>query len=260
MKRNYVQGLIDGAMALSVAAGTPVPVSAHQAGSGNLEISVEAKEKKPEGANKPQDTKKPEDSKKPEDTKKPGKAKAQEVGKVTCTSAGKVNISFKQKVTYTDALKAVITDEAGTEIPCKITKKNKSLLTVSVSGLVKGQKYTISIEVILGKESSEAVVIKKEFTAKGMKTKCKVGNATVEGKKFVVLKMKSAAYYKDATVEVKDSKGNACDAKIVKKAKGSVKVQITGMKKGETYTITINGIRTKKEKNYGSITRTVTVK
>lgn len=192
--------------------------------------------------------------------KKQEDAKAQEVGKITCTSAGKLNVSFKQKVTYTDALTAAITDESGKELACRISKKNNNLLTISVSGLVKGQKYTLTVEGILGKESAEAVTIKKVFTAKGMKTRSKVGKATVEGKKFVVLKMKAAAYYKDATVTVKDASGQDCDAKIVKKAKGNVKVQIAGMKKGEKYTITINGIKTKQEKNYGSITRSITVK
>ncbi|EOS22787.1 hypothetical protein C806_03400 [Lachnospiraceae bacterium 3-1] len=254
MRKNYVKGLVAGVLAASMVIGIPVSAAAYEVEGEQVEVSVEAKAKKAE------DTKKPQDTKKPNETKKPVKAKAQEVGKVTCTSSGKVNISFKQKVTYTDALKAVITDENGKEIPCKITKKNKSLLTVTVSGLVKGEKYTLSIEGILGKDSEQAVVVKKVFTAKGMKTQSKVGQASVSGKNFVILKMKSAAYYKDATVEVKNASGSVCEAKIVKKAKGNIKVQITGMKKGETYTITINGIKTKKEKNYGSITKTITVK
>lgn len=227
---------------MSMVVGAPTVTFAQQVDGSNTAIAVETRAKKQEG------------------TKAPAKIKAQEVGKVTCTSAGKVNISFKQKVTYTDALRAVITDESGREITCKIIKKNKSLLTVSASGLVKGQKYTLKIDGILGKESAEAVVIEKEFTAKGMKTQSKVGKASVQGKNFVVLKMKSAAYYKDAEVMVKDSRGNVCTAKIVKKAKGNVKVWINGIKKGETYTITVNGIKTKKEKNYGSITRSVKVK
>lgn len=40
-------------------------------------------------------------------------------------------------------------------------------MTVTVSGLVKGQNYTLTIDGILGKDSAEAVVITKTFTAKG---------------------------------------------------------------------------------------------
>lgn len=244
MKKRNLKGIVAGVLALSMMVSAPTMAFANESGGTDITaytVAKAAKKQKPEDANKV-------------------KPKAQEVGKVTCTSAGKVNISFKQKVTYTDDLKAVIKDEDGKEISCKISKKNKSLLTVSVSGLVKGQKYTLEIEGILGKDSTQAVEVKKVFTAKGMKTRNKVGKTTVEKKKFVVLKMKSAAYYKDATVSVKDAEGKACDAKIVKKAKGNVKVQIAGMKKGGKYTITINGIKTKKEKNYSSITKTITVK
>lgn len=242
MKKRNLKGIVAGVLALSMMVSAPTMAFAQENGdAGIASYTATMAAKKPAGD-------------------KVAKPKAQEVGKVTCTSAGKVNISFKQKVTYTDALKAVIKDEAGNEIACKISKKNKSLLTVSVSGLVKGQKYTLEIEGILGKDSAEAVVVKKVFTAKGMKTQSKVGKATVQSKKFVVLKMKGSAYYKDATVVVKDGDGKACDAKIVKKAKGNIKVQIDGMKKGQKYTITINGVKTKKEKNFGSITKTVTVK
>lgn len=243
--RKSVKGMAVGLLTMSMLVSAPAMAYAGQANGAANDVAITTLAKKPE-------TKKPE-------TKKP-KVESQKVGKVTCTSAGKVNISFKGKVTYTDGLKAVIKDADGREIACKITKKNKSLLTVSVAGLVKGQTYTITIEGVLGKDSTEVATITKSFVAKGMKTQSKVGKVSVENKKFEVLKMKSATYYKDATVSVKDSKGTECEAKIVKKAKGNIKVQISGMKKGNTYTITINGVRTQKEKNYGSITRTVTVK
>lgn len=245
--RKSVKGMAVGLLTMSMLVSAPTMAYAGQANGAVNDVAITTLAKKP-------DTKKPET-----ETKKP-KVESQKVGKVTCTSAGKVNISFKGKVTYTDGLKAVIKDADGREIACKIAKKNKSLLTVSVAGLVKGQTYTITIEGVLGKDSTEAAAITKSFVAKGMKTQSKVGKVSVESKKFVVLKMKSATYYKDATVSVKDSKGAECEAKIVKKAKGNIKVQISGMKKGNTYTITINGVRTQKEKNYGSITRTVTVK
>ena len=244
--RRKVRGMVVGMLAMSMVATAPISAFACQAGSAEgVTITTEVRAKKP-------DTGKT-------DTKKPQKAESQKVGKVTCTSAGKVNISFKNKVTYTDALRAVITDAQGQEITCKISKKNKSLLTVSVAGLVSGQTYTITIDGILGKDSAQPVTITKSFVAKGIKTQCKASSATVSNNKFVTLKMNGTVDYKDATVTVKDSAGNVCKAKIVKKAKGNIKVQITGLKKGNTYTITIDGVKTKKEKNYGSITKKITV-
>ena len=185
MKTKNVKKFLAGALAVSMMAGTPMMVSADQL----PVVSMEVREKKPNGGQTSEKT----------------QVRAQELGKITCTSAGKLNISFKQKVTYTNAVKAVITDAEGKEILCKITKKKNKLMTVTVSGLVKGQSYTLTIDGILGKDSDEAVIITKTFTAKGMKTKSKIGSACVVGRNFVVLKMNGAAYYKDAAVTVKDS-------------------------------------------------------
>lgn len=187
------------------------------------------------------------------------KLEPQKVSKVTCTASGKVNVSFKGKVTYTDALKVTITDEEGKETECRIKKKNKGTMQIAVSGLVKGQKYTLTIDGVLAKNAKEAVTITKTFTAKGMKTACKVSKASVT-KKFVTLKMKSKAYYKDATVTIRDADGNVYDAKIVKKSKGNIKVRVAGLKTGKKYTVTVTGVKTKKEKSYSSITKTFTAK
>lgn len=201
--RKSVKGMMAGMMTIGMLACVPATAFAGQA---QMPVSVEMRAAKPQ---------------KQEKTEKPEKAKAaaQKAGKVTCASSGKVNVSFKSKVVYTDAVSAAIRDADGTQIECKIVKKNKRLLTVSAAGLVQGQAYTITIEGILGKDSSEAVTVEKTFTAKGMKTKCKAGKATVQGQKFVILKMNSATEYKDAAVTVTDASGNARDAKIVKKAK-----------------------------------------
>ncbi len=248
--RRKMNGFAAGLMAMSLAAAAPLTASAGAVSeTQTTAITAETRAKKPD-AGKQDKT----------DTTKPNKAQSQKAGKVTCTAAGKVNVSFKNKVVYTDNVRAVITDAQGNEIACKISKKNKNLLTVSVSGLVAGQTYTITIDGIVGKDTAEAVTITQSFVAKGMKTSCKTSKPVVSNNKFVTIKMNGSAYYKDAAVVVTDSDGNTCDAKIVKKAKGNIKIQITGMQKGKTYTITINGVKTKKEKNFGSITKTVTVK
>lgn len=243
MKKN-VKGFMAGMLSMSMVLTAPLSVfAAPQGRTYAAAYTAEAKLAKPD---------------KPAEGQKTQKGK--EIGKVTCTSSGKVNISFKGEVTYTDALRAVIKDAAGQEISCTVVKKNKGMMSVMAAGLVKDLVYTITIDGILGEDSKEPVTIEKAFTAKGMKTKCKVGSASVQGKKFVILKMKSAASYKDAAVSVKDFDGNECEAKIVKKAKGNIKIQISGMKKGSTYTIIVNGVKTKKEKSYGSVTKTITIK
>jgi len=182
------------------------------------------------------------------------------VEKVTCTASGKINISFKQKVTYTDAFSVALSDAAGKEFECKVSKKNNALLVVTTKGLVKGHKYTLYINGVMAKGAKEAVSIKKEFVAKGMKTECKISKIEMSGKKFIILKLKGSAYYKDATVCVKDVDGKEIPAKIVKKARGNIKVKAEGLKKGAKYTVTVTGVKLKKEMNYSSITKTFIAK
>lgn len=246
LMRRLLRKLVIGTVAMSLLAGMSVVTYAAEAQTEQTIVTT-------------QKDKKNKTDKKDKKTNKV-KAEAQKVSKVTCTAAGKVNVSFRGKVTYTDSLKVTIVDEEGKVIECKIAKKNKALMSVKATGLVKGQKYTITIEGVLAKNVEEPATITKTFVAKGMKTTCKVKTAKVIGKKFVNIKTSAPAYYKDAVVTVKDSDGNVCEAKIIKKSRSSIKVQINGMKKGNSYTVTITGIKTKKEQNFSSITKTVKVK
>ena len=188
-------------------------------------------------------------------------AKKTKVTKVTCTSDGKVTISFKNKVSYTDEASAIITAEDGTEIACTISKQNKRAMVMTAEGLVQGQKYTLTVSGIIVEDSTEATTITKTFTVKGMKTKNRIVKTTANSDAdTVTIKMSAATFYKEATVEVTDTEGEELDATIVKKTRNAIKVKVEGLEKGEKYKVTINGVKTKKEKNYSTVTKTVKAK
>ena len=111
------------------------------------------------------------------------------------------------------------------------------------------------------KSASETTAkTKKAKKQKKAKTKCRISRVAVTKKNVVIVKNSSPAYYKDAAVEVKDENGTTLEAKIIKKAKGNIKVKVTSLEKGKKYTITIDGVKTKKEKDYASISRVFTAK
>lgn len=182
------------------------------------------------------------------------------IAKITCTASGKLNVSFGQNVTYTETLNAIITDNSGKKIECSISAKSRRKLTVSVKGLIKGQNYNLTIEGIANYNSNKFAAVSKTFTAKGMKTACSAEKVSMAKKNVIILHTKSAAYYKDAAVEVKDADGNILSATIIKKAKGNIKIKVDGLEKGKKYTVTVNGVKTKKENNFSSITKTFTAK
>lgn len=184
--------------------------------------------------------------------------------KATCTAAGKVNVKFKGMVTYAEDLSVTVTDETQNELETTVSKKNRGMMVIKIAGMVKGQKYNISISGIRKKGETEYGNVNCTFTAKRLKTTCKAKKitkkVTVKKKNTIIIKCKSNVKFKDATVTVSDQNGDKYEAKLVGKSKGNIKVSIRGLKKASTYTITITGVKTKKELNYGSITTKFTTK
>ena len=182
-----------------------------------------------------------------------------EIKKVKCTTSGKITLTFANKVKYTEGLCVFVTNENGTEIECTIVKKNKKSIDIVTKGLVNGQNYTITVDGLLVEDSTNVTSVSKTFCVKGIKTSCKIKKVNVS-KKYVTLSLKCSAYYKNASVEVTDSEGNVMKSAIVKKTKGKIKIKVKGMVSNKTYTVKINGVKTKKEKNYSSIQKTFAVK
>ena len=76
----------------------------------------------------------------------------------------------------------------------------------------------------------------------------------------IIVKFKGKAAYKELAVCVTDSENNELPAAIVKKTKSQIKVKVEGLQRGKRYTISVNGVKLKKEKNFGSVVRTFTAK
>lgn len=82
----------------------------------------------------------------------------------------------------------------------------------------------------------------------------------MKAKSTIIVKCKGTVQLKDAVVTVKDGNNKEYTAKVVGKSKGNIKVRINGLKKGMKYTVTITGVKTKKELNYASVSTTFVAK
>lgn len=204
------------------------------------------------------------DAKKPA-VEKEENAKVQAIkAKATCTAAGKVNLSFSQTIEWGQDAAAVLTDADRKETNVAISKKGTRSAVIRGEGMVKGQRYTVTISGIRVKGTTEYTTASGAFTAKKLKGSCKAQKITkkvaVKAKSTIVVKCKGTVQLKDATVTVKDDDQKAYEAKIVGKSKGNIKVRINGLKKGKKYTVTITGVKSKKELNYASVTTTFVAK
>ena len=184
--------------------------------------------------------------------------------KATCTAAGKVNISFSQTVEWGEDAAAVLADADGKETTVTIDKKGKRTAVIRGEGMVKGQNYTVTISGIRTEGTTEYTSATCAFTAKKLKGNCKAEKITkkvsVKANNTIIVKCNGSVQLKDATVTVKDNEQKSYDAKIVGKSKGNIKVKVSGLKKGMSYTVTITGVKTKNELNYSSVTTTFVAK
>ncbi len=99
---------------------------------------------------------------------------------------------------------------------------------------------------------------------KKVKSKCKLckikKKIKVKDENTIVIKCKNKVAWKNTTVEVTDEEDNTVEAEITKKTKKKIKINVSGLEKGEKYTVTITGVKTKKDKIYGSVTTTFSTK
>ncbi len=193
------------------------------------------------------------------ENKKPAKAPAAAVSKTTCTSAGKVNISLNADVVWDANASAAVKDADGSSLTASLIKKNKRLAVVAVEGMVKGQSYTVEISGVKAAGDPEYKTVTGSFKAKKIKSALKASKVSVNKNK-VIVKFKGKAAFKDLSVTVTDSAGTELSARILKKTKSQIKVKVDGLKKGNTYKLVVTGVKLKKEKNYGSVTRTFKAK
>ena len=125
--------------------------------------------------------------------------------------------------------------------------------------MVKGQKYTVQISGVKAAGAEEYAAVECEFTAKKLKTAVRTEKPAVS-KNFVIIKFKGKAVFKDIAVTMADEGGSELAAKIVKKTKSQIRISTEGLEHGKKYTVTVNGVKLKKEKNFGSVVRTFTIK
>ena len=184
--------------------------------------------------------------------------------KVTCTAAGKVNLSFSQTIEWSPEAAATLTDADNKTFDVKISKKGTRTAVIRGEGMVKGQRYTATINGIRIKGTEEYTSASGVFTAKNLKGKLKAKKITkkvaVKAKSTIIVKCKGTVQLKDAVVTVKDGNNKEYTAKVVGKSKGNIKVRINGLKKGMKYTVTITGVKTKKELYYASVSTTFVAK
>lgn len=180
------------------------------------------------------------------------------VTKAVCTSAGKINVNFKQKVAYSTDVKAVITDAGGQSTDTKITKRTSASCAIAATGMTKGGKYTVTITGVKVKGTQDYTTVSAAFTAKTLKTAAKPAKITRSGKVITLKFTKPIACVNPSAIVI-DESGNTYKAVVSNTTKTQIKVKVTGLKSKKKYTITVNGVKLTGESNYADISKTFSI-
>ncbi len=260
------------ALVVAGAATSTVSVDAKGKGKGNTETSTDSQKKD----QKDKKGKKSKKDKKKQDictgaavtttggavNKKCGKSKKKKViiEEVTaiCTKAGKVKVLFPGEVEWAEEVTVEVKDAEENTLPAELKKNTKDMAVVAVSDMVVDSSYTITISGVKQQDETEFSSVSCDFVVEKLKSKCKAykikKKIAVKEENTIVIKCKNKVMLKDAAVEVTDEDGDIYEAEITGKKKGNIKVTVSGLEEGEEYTITVTGVKTKKENNYGSVT------
>lgn len=184
--------------------------------------------------------------------------------KAVCTASGKICIKFSNQVEWDEDVTVSLTDADGVQTIVEVVKKNERMIAVAGTGMVKGEKYTVTVNGVKAAGADEYTSVSCEFTAKKLKTCCKAKKITkkIKAKKNtkIVVQCKGTVKLKDATVTVTDEDNNDYASAVVSKSKGNIKVRVAGLKKKEKYTVIIDGVKAKKEANYAAVTSSFATK
>jgi len=185
----------------------------------------------------------------------PAMAAAPKVKDVEYEGNGKVEVDFTtKKATYKNP-KVVVKDADGKKLTAKIIEKDGDDVVFKVTGLKAGSKYTYTLSGVRAGKSGSYGKVSGSFKTPSDKPKIKKVEYDKQDKDLEV-EFATKVQFKGLKVTVADKDGNALTVKKIEKGNDDVEMKVTGMKKGQTYTVTVAGVRVKGKGSYVSVKKT----
>ena len=185
----------------------------------------------------------------------PALAAAPKVKKVEYDGNGVVDVDFTTKnVRYKNA-KVVVKDSSGKKLTAKIIEKDSDEVSFKVTGVKAGKKYTFTISGVRAGKSGSYGTVKGSF--KTPSGKPKIVKVTFDPNyDDLEIDFATDVEYKKLKITVRDEDGNELPIYNIEKDPDDLDMDVEGMVVGETYTITISGVRVKGVGSYTSVSKT----
>ena len=185
----------------------------------------------------------------------PALAAAPKIKKVEYDGNGVVDVDFTTKnVRYKNA-KVVVKDSAGKKLTAKIIEKDNDEVSFKVTGVKAGKKYTFTISGIRAGKTGSYGTVKGSFATPSGKPKI-VKVAFDPNYDDLEIDFATDVEYKNLKITVRDEDGNELPIYNIEKDPDDLDMDIEGMVVGETYTITVSGVRVKGVGSYTTVSKT----
>ena len=184
----------------------------------------------------------------------PAMAAAPKVQKTEYEGNGLVEVDFTtDNVQYKNA-KVTVKDSAGKKLNVVIREKDTDSITFKVSGLKASSKYTYTVSgVRAGKSGSYGKVTGSFKTPSNKPTIKKVKYDPTD--RELEVDFATNVQFKNLKVTVKDATGKKLTVRHIVKSADELDMSVKGMVVGQSYTITVSGVRVKGVGSYVTISK-----
>ncbi|MEG1362192.1 MAG: hypothetical protein RSC69_06510 [Lachnospiraceae bacterium] len=182
------------------------------------------------------------------------------IKKIEVKSDSQVDVSFKTKVKYRRA-KVKIVDQNKKEYPATVKFNSGFECSIIAKGMPNNTNFTFEISGIRTKGSKEYTTVsgvffisKKDLVpTPGGKVNVKVDEVEFEDDELSI-EFKGKVSWNNPTVKITDKAGKVFEAELSDYDREECTIVIEGLEEGETYYYEITGIKSSKDKEFGTIT------
>ena len=190
--------------------------------------------------------------------KMPVEAASEQIRKTTYEENGEVEVDFYGRAQYKNA-KVTVKAQDGTKLKAVITDKDSDDLDFKVTGLQPNTKYTYTISGIRFSKSDSYGKVSGSFTTP--KTELAIRKVKYDREdKELEIEFFSRVQFKNVKVTLIDEDGSSKKLKVLEKDRDEIEVRAGSLKRGHTYTISVQGVRLYKSGSYTTVTKHFTVK
>ena len=184
----------------------------------------------------------------------PALAAAPKVQRTEYEGNGIVEVEFTTENVRYKGAKVVVKDSAGKKLTATIREKDSDSITFKVKGVKAGKKYSYTISGVRKGNSGSYGKVKGTFTVPSGKLAIKeiVFDPAYDS---LEVEFTTPVQFKNLKVTIEDEYGDELPVTNLETFPDELEMDVEGMEDGETYTITISGVRVKGKGSYTSVSQ-----